>query len=391
MSQLLRSRFQKSGPKRILALDGGGIRGAITLGFLQRMEDLLRNQHQNDQMLLCDYFDLIGGTSTGSIIATLLALGYDVETIRKLYLQLGNDIFGQQNSVWNPLDWSEYLSADFDATPLENSLHKILEDRTLGSDDLRTGLCIVAKRADTFSTWPMFNNPDAAFYEPLPDSKGMGNKDYLLRDIIRASTAAPAYFKPQLLDLGDQQAAFVDGGVSMANNPAWQLFLMATADGYKLKWEASPENLMIVSVGTGAYTKATTAHEIGHFNKLSWAKSIADFFMEDASWQNQTILQLLGETPTPFKIDSEIGNLVSDHIGGKKWLYYVRYNAWLQYPKDKEEMAKYSKIKALFSQEDLIDMREMSNAKRAKDMALLGDFYADIDVLPEHFPERFRV
>ena len=56
-------------PKRILALDGGGIRGVLTLEYLDAVETLLRNRTKNDQFLLCDYFDLIGGTSTGSIIA----------------------------------------------------------------------------------------------------------------------------------------------------------------------------------------------------------------------------------------------------------------------------------------------------------------------------------
>src|SRR5687767_7008853 len=75
MSSLLQ-RLQTDGPKRILALDGGGIRGALTLGYLQGIEDTLRKQHDNDPAFrLSDYFDLIGGTSTGSIIASCLAIG----------------------------------------------------------------------------------------------------------------------------------------------------------------------------------------------------------------------------------------------------------------------------------------------------------------------------
>ncbi len=69
----------KTFPKRMLALDGGGIRGALTLGYLQRLEDILRKQHGNNKAFrLCDYFDLIGGTSTGSIIASALAIGLSV-------------------------------------------------------------------------------------------------------------------------------------------------------------------------------------------------------------------------------------------------------------------------------------------------------------------------
>jgi patatin-like phospholipase/acyl hydrolase len=388
MSEQIRERLTAPGPKRILALDGGGIRGAISLGFLKKIETNLRSEHLNPDLKLCDYFDLIGGTSTGSIIATLLALGYDVDTIRKLYLQLGEAIFGQKNNIWNPLDWADYLSADFDAGPLEKQLKSILGDMTLGTEDLKTGLVVVAKRADTFSTWPMFNNPDAQYYESVEEGQ-YGNKDYLLREVVRASTAAPSYFRPQVMDIGGQEAAFIDGGVSMANNPALQLFMMATCEGYRLNWETGTDKLLLVSIGTGTHTKSRATDELKNFNKLDWAKNIADLFMEDASWQNQMILQLLGESPTAQIIDGEIGNLANDRLGGKKWLTYIRYNAWLQYPHGQNAKPAYQNIKRMFSEEELIEMHEMSNAALAPEMMQVGDFYADIDVDPEHIPADF--
>ena len=78
MAMGLSERLTAPGPKRILALDGGGIRGALSLGFLERIERLLRERHANPDLRLRDYFDLIGGTSTGSIIAVGLAIGMDV-------------------------------------------------------------------------------------------------------------------------------------------------------------------------------------------------------------------------------------------------------------------------------------------------------------------------
>ena len=58
------------GPKRILALDGGGIRGILTVQFLKRIEKLVRDRTGDNSAVLADYFDLIGGTSTGAIIAS---------------------------------------------------------------------------------------------------------------------------------------------------------------------------------------------------------------------------------------------------------------------------------------------------------------------------------
>ena len=72
----LEQHLFSDGPKRMLALDGGGLRGALTLGYLHEVEALLRQRYGGDpRFRLCDYFDLIGGTSTGSVIATGLALG----------------------------------------------------------------------------------------------------------------------------------------------------------------------------------------------------------------------------------------------------------------------------------------------------------------------------
>ena len=68
--------FRSPGPKRILSLDGGGVRGIATLAYLKKLEDLLRERHGGRaDFRLCHYFDLIAGTSTGSIIAAAMAQG----------------------------------------------------------------------------------------------------------------------------------------------------------------------------------------------------------------------------------------------------------------------------------------------------------------------------
>ena len=76
------------GPKRMLSLDGGGVRGAIAIGFLERLESLIQ-EVEGRPTLLCDWFDFIGGTSTGAIIAGALALGYRAADVRKFYLAPG--------------------------------------------------------------------------------------------------------------------------------------------------------------------------------------------------------------------------------------------------------------------------------------------------------------
>jgi patatin-like phospholipase/acyl hydrolase len=104
VSKSLQKRLSSVGPKRILALDGGGIRGAVTLGFLEGIEQNLAERHDRlkiipkNEFRLHQYFDLIGGTSTGSIIAALLAIGgYSVAEIKEMYVNLGGQIFSDRN------------------------------------------------------------------------------------------------------------------------------------------------------------------------------------------------------------------------------------------------------------------------------------------------------
>lgn len=74
-------------PKRILVLDGGGIRGALTLGFFEHLERIIREKENNEDLLLCDYVDLIMGKSTGAIIAAGLSIGKIAREIKDLFFE----------------------------------------------------------------------------------------------------------------------------------------------------------------------------------------------------------------------------------------------------------------------------------------------------------------
>jgi patatin-like phospholipase/acyl hydrolase len=88
-----RDKLDKSGPRKLLACDGGGIRGIISIEVLARMESELRKSSGNPKLVLADYFDYVAGTSTGAIIATLIARGYSADEIRDFYLRSGAAMF----------------------------------------------------------------------------------------------------------------------------------------------------------------------------------------------------------------------------------------------------------------------------------------------------------
>jgi len=375
-------------PKRILALDGGGIRGALSLGYLQRIEDILRAQNGGSaDFRLCDYFDLIGGTSTGSIIASCLAIGMKVDDIRKMYFDLGGKIFAKKYKWWKVFQLDELIHAGYDEHPLEEELQKVFGDITLGSDKIKTGLCIVAKRADTNSVWPLINHPNGKYY----DSADGKNKDILLWKAVRASAAAPSYFIPQTVDVGGglPVAAFVDGGVSMANNPALQLLLVATLHGFPFHWKPGADNLLMVSVGTGMSKLDKLPQDITKNNLLNWAQQIPDMFMQDASWHNQIILQWMAKSPTAWQIDSEIGDLKDDLLvtdtNNKGLLSYLRYNMWLT----KDDLDKL--MDKQYTQQQVDDLVEMSNAASRFELYDIGYKAAKENVAEEHFDKRFTI
>lgn len=381
----LQQKLQPNGPKRILALDGGGIRGALTLGYLQKIEDILRVQHGNDpEFTLSDYFDLIGGTSTGSIIASCLAIGMKVKEIKQKYFELGGKIFGDKHR------WYEIfkkVKAKYDAQALEQELKKVFGDIALGSEEVITGLCIVAKRADTNSVWPLNNHPGGKFY----DSEVGRNKDILLWKAVRASAAAPTYFLPQVIDVGGglPTAAFVDGGVSMANNPALQLLMVATLKGFPFKWKLGADDIFIVSVGTGMSKPHKLPSQISDNHLLNWAKEIPDMLMQDASWQNQIVLQWLSNSSTRWEIDSEIGSMEEDLLvnetTGKGFISYLRYNSWLDSKSLKELMGKD------YTEKEVESLVEMSNADSRFELFDIGFEAAKKEDNVNHFPESFKV
>jgi hypothetical protein len=360
-------RLTAPGPKRILALDGGGVRGTITIGFLEQLERLLRERHQRPDLRLCDYFDLIGGTSVGSTLAAGLAIGMEVSELRELSMDLLQRVFGRKRwKVWHSIFW---------AKPLQSVLAELGKGRTLDDPFIQTGLCVVTKRADTRSTWPVTNHPNGRYFEH--------NRRIKLQDLVYASAAAPFFFVPTRVEVGQGEVgAFVDGGIGMSNNPALQLFLMATLDGYPFHWDKGEDNLLLVSIGTGRFERRDRVEKVMKARAWNWTLEVPTMMIEDASSWNQLFLQLLSRSPTAWVIDDEVGNLERDLIVPEPALSYLRYDA-LMTPSALAEIG----LPELSNR--IGRLHNMTNLEGRDELLDIGRRFAERQVQSEHFPHGF--
>jgi Patatin-like phospholipase len=378
----LAEHFEAGRPKRILAIDGGGIRGALAIGLLEKVEAILRARHGGDERFrLCDYFDLIGGTSTGSIIATALALGHSAAEVGNFYFDLAPRVFAVPR---NPLTSAFY--SKFDGERLREILRSILGDETFGSSKLATGLAVIARRVNTASNWVVFNNPRGQFFDDVkgPGGTSRGNKSYLLRDVVRASTAAPYFFEPERIEIGeDEDGLFIDGGLTLHNNPSLQLLMLAALKGYRFDWPLGPENLFMLSIGTGDIREKMS---VSAFHAKPNAARAAEALLSTIGTAGdlvETLMQWFSEPKAARAIDSEIGALAGELIGGQLLLSYQRYNVslthdWLERHLDLD-----------LSAHRITEVRALDNAKAVPLAYEIGRRAAEAFVRADHFPPVF--
>lgn len=317
-----------TGQKKLLAIDGGGIRGVLALEILARIESMLGAGRP--EFRLAHYFDYIAGTSTGGIIAAGLSRGMLVSEILDFYEQAGAQMFDKA-SVFKRLRFK------FEDEPLARKLKEVFgADTTLGSDQLQTLLLLILRNATTDSPWPVSNNP----YAKYNDQHHLGNNRALpLWQLVRASTAAPTYFPPEVIDVGGQPFIFVDGGVTMYNNPAFQLFLMATVDRFwpmapkeRRGWPTGVDNMLVVSIGTGTSPDANAQLTPDQMNLLFNASSIPSALMFAALNEQDFLCRVFGDCLAGDPLDREVDDMIGSRgplAPDQKLFTYLRYNAEL--------------------------------------------------------------
>ena len=240
----------------------------------------------------------------------------------------------------------------------------------------------MAKRLDTGSPWVIHNNPKGRYFNQMPGSNSTPNKDYLLSEVVRSSTAAPTYFEPEKIRVADDmEGAFVDGGVSPHNNPALQLLMLATLKGHELCWPTGADQLLLVSLGTGSKTLALDSKEVMDMKAVELGVRGLSSLMDDASALNELLLQWMSSSKTAREIDSEIGNLDGDILGGgKPLLTYLRYDVTFDDAWRKDTL----------SPEQLKSIAEMDRAENMDKLVEIGKAAA-VQIEDEHFSQGFDI
>lgn len=262
--------------KKILSIDGGGIRGIIPGEILIALEKKLQQKTNNPDMRIADFFDLFAGTSTGGILICLLLCPdendakrpkFTAEEAVQLYIQNGSKIF---STSWlsRVLNYKSLFTEKYYSQPLELILKDSFGDTKL-SELLKP--CLI-------TAYDIQDRKTHFFASHDFPRKGDGG-DFFLRDVCRATSAAPTYFEAALIrSISGVSYPMVDGGM-YANNPA----LCAYSEVRNAKGDPDAGDMFVVSLGTGGENRAYKYETAKNWGALGWIKPSIDIMMSGAA------------------------------------------------------------------------------------------------------------
>lgn len=239
--------------KRILTIDGGGIKGTFAVAFLAALEEDLG-------VPLSRHFDLIAGTSTGGIIALGLGLGYSAREMMEFYLQLGPKVFASNGWIkfLRHLGWSKYSPK-----PLEAALRETFGIKTLGES--KTRLVIPSVNLDTGEVY---------IYKTSHHPRLATDWRRSVVEVAMATAAAPSYFPSHRTEMG---TPLIDGGV-WANNPIGLAVVEAIG---VLGWDRA--ELRVLSLGCTDSPFNIHKARNKSCGRLYWAFKLTELFMSSQS------------------------------------------------------------------------------------------------------------
>lgn len=193
---------------KVLTIDGGGIRGVAILPQLRKLEKELKGTVTNN-------FDYLGLNSTSGIIGVLLAIGYSVDQVEEFYFKHGENIFKKKAFRWG------IFKSKYDVDYFEKILDEIIGDKKLS--DLNINIVVSA------TNYSNRYDDKLVFLFKSERARLDPSADFYLKDVVRATTAAPIYFRGFKITSVDGKTKLLlgDGGLCI-NNPSHMTFIEAS-------------------------------------------------------------------------------------------------------------------------------------------------------------------
>ena len=261
---------------RILSLDGGGIRGVISAVILAEVERLI-NQPLNE------YFDLIAGTSTGSILGTAVATGSKSQEVIQLYQQQGKNIFPYQN-YFSPKRLKLLFKHGISAPKFsDQGLIEVMQEQfgTMSKlSDIPDFLKLIIISYDTLGREPIVFKSWYEYFADVP-----------LWEACVCSSSAPTYFPAHLLNIQGRSYSAIDGGMGATNPSA-----CAVAEAIRLKHPI--EEISVLSIGTGDSSHPIPWQQAGSWGLLDWGwegRLIGVMFDASSDIHNYITKQVMSE------------------------------------------------------------------------------------------------
>jgi uncharacterized protein len=305
--------------KKILSIDGGGIRGIIPAMLLAEIE-------RRAGKPIVQLFDLIAGTSTGGILALGLVKPhagestmpeYTAKALIQLYKEKGSTIFS--TSLWDKVTNIAGLADQiYEASGIESVLQTYFGDTEL--KDALVPTMIAAYNIESRSAW-FFNSFRA---QTVPEY------NFFMKDVARSTSAAPTYFEPAKIKNVEKNElrahyALIDGGV-FANNPAMCAYVQAA------KMFPDEDNIMVVSLGTGSQFKPIYYDAAKKWGKIGWAGPIIDILFDGSSstvdYQLNMLLNSRSKEKSYFRFDEALDDKHNslDNATDKNIQYLIEFS-----------------------------------------------------------------
>lgn len=255
---------------KVLSIDGGGLRGIIPLLILKKIEEI-------EGKRIHELFDLIIGTSTGGIIACGLTATKDgktpeltIDKLIELYTTKGNQIFPHKKNIITKL--TSKINSIFNPTFSSNGLDKLLTDY-FGDMKLSNTLTPII-----VTSYDLRNNEVLMFKSRKSNEE---NYNVKLKDICRATSAAPTYLPSYEMKYGGKDRICIDGGVYI-NNPSMAGITDVIRNKYGIS-DLELSDVSLLSLGTGLYTEDIGMKNTPKWGLLEWAKPITSVMMQGSS------------------------------------------------------------------------------------------------------------